>query len=282
MGTLYNMVCKFKKELHTIFKCKGGKKMKKMTFNESSKKRLEETYLVVYAIKNQINLKKGEYIEPCDIYTLVGIDIRGFRQLINIYQDKVNNNRYWLDIFESLKARGVKNILFLSVDDNHNMKRTAKIAFPKIKFVDSITYITPKFYKYTNERNSTKLASVLHELYTLKTSEEFKKKFEVFKATYNNSIHQKLIEKYLNNMDSYYKMSVNIRELLFKHTSNLRLYDKIRLLFNHNKNYIDSIEEIYDKLGNLEDYFGYTSFKKKEWTYILNDLILQYPEIEFI
>lgn len=253
-----------------------------MTLNECSKKRLEETYLIVYAIKNQINLKKGDYIEPCDIYTLVGIDTKGFRQLINVYQDRVNNTRYWLDIFENLKARGLKNILFLSVDDNHNMKRTVKIAFPKIRFADSITYITPKFYKYTNERNSTKLASVLHELYTLKTTEEFKKKFEVFKTNYNNSIHQKLIEKYLSNVESYYKLSVNIRELLFKHTANIKLYDKIRLSFNHNKNYIENLDEIYDKLGSLEDYFGYTSFKKKEWTYILNDLIQLYPEIEFI
>lgn len=256
--------------------------MQKMTLTECSKKKLDETYLIIYAIKNQINLKKGEYIEPCDIYTLIGIDKRGYRQLINVYQDRVNNNRYWLDIFEGLKARGLKNVLFLSVDDNHNMKRTAKIAFPKIQFVDSLTYITPKFYKYTNERNSTKLASVLHDLYTLKTTEEFKKKFEMFKATYNNSIHQKLIEKYLSNIESCYKMSVNIRGLLFKHTSNQRLYDRIRLSFNNNKNYIDNLEEIYDKLGNLGDFFGYTSFKKKEWTYILNDLIQMYPDIEFI
>lgn len=256
--------------------------MQKMTLSECSKKKLEETYLIVYAIKNELNLKKGDYIESCDIYTLVGINKKGFRQLINVYQDRVNNNRYWLDIFESLKARGLKNILFLSVDDNKNMKRTAKIAFPKIQFIDSITYITPKFYKYTNERNSTKLASVLHELYTLKTKEEFRKKFEIFKNIYNNSIHQKLIEKYLPNIETYYKLSVNIRELLFKHTSNIKLYDRIRLSFNYNKSYLESLDEIYDKLGSLDNYFGYTSFKKKEWTNILNDLIQLYPDIEFI
>ena len=48
-------------------------------------------------------------------------------EFINIYQDRVNNNRFWLDCFETLKARGLKNILYLSVDDNKNMKRTAKI-----------------------------------------------------------------------------------------------------------------------------------------------------------
>ena len=33
---------------------------------------------------------------------------------------------------------------------------------------------------------------------------------------------------------------------------------------------------------NKYKYFGYTSFQKKEWTLILNDLIQIYPDIEFI
>ena len=89
-----------------------------------------------------------------DIYTLIGVDIKGIRHLLNIYADRINNNHFWLDCFEGLKSRGVKNILFLSVDDNKNLKRTAKIAFPNITFTDSLTAIYPKFYKYISERSS--------------------------------------------------------------------------------------------------------------------------------
>lgn len=32
--------------------------MKKLTMSDCSKRRLEDTYLVVYAIKNEINIKK--------------------------------------------------------------------------------------------------------------------------------------------------------------------------------------------------------------------------------
>ena len=56
--------------------------MNELTMNECSKRKLDETYLVVYAIKNDINIKKGDYIEKGDIYTLVGIDMKGYRQLI--------------------------------------------------------------------------------------------------------------------------------------------------------------------------------------------------------
>src|SRR5574344_222355 len=251
--------------------------MNKLTLSECSKRRLDTTYLVVYAIKNEINIKKGDYIEKSDVYTLIGIDIKGFRQFINIYQDRVNNNRFWLDCFESLKS-----ILFLSVDDNKNMKRTARIAFPEIIFVDSLTHIVPKYYKYTSERNAKNLASKLHSLYTQKTLTDFKESFKQFSETYNNAIHQKLAEKYLNNIEHQYKYSENIRNLLFKHSANLEFYDKIRLSFNSNNNYVLEIEEIYEKLGSINNYFGFTSFNKREWTLILNDLIQIYPKIDFI
>ncbi len=256
--------------------------MEKLTLSECSKRKLDETYLVVYAIKNEVNLKKGEYIEKSNIYSLIGIDLKGNRQFINIYQDRVNNNRFWLDCFETLKARGLKNILYLSVDDNKNMKRTAKIAFPEIIFVDSLTYVVPKYYKYTTEKDAKKLASKIHDLYVQKTLTEYKNCQKHFDETYNNAIHQKLSQKYLHNIENLYKYSQNIRFLLFKHSANMGYYDKIRLSFNSNKNYISNIEEIYDKLGEIDGYFGFTSFKKREWTLILNDLIQIYPKIDFI
>ena len=256
--------------------------MNMLTMNECFKKKLDDTYLIIYAIKNEINIKKGDYIEKGSIYTLVGIDKQGFRQLINVYQDRVNNNRYWLDCFEALKSRGLKNVLFLSVDDNKNIKRTAKIAFPNITFVDSITDIVPKFTKYSFEKNERKVISKLHNLYTKPTISSFKEEFSEFKKEYNNVIHKKLIEKYLSNVESLYKYSVHIRSLLFKHSANMYLYDRIRLSFNKNNSYVTSLDEIYERLGNMSDYFGFTSFKKSEWTFILNDLIQMYPNIEFI
>ena len=256
--------------------------MNELTLAECSKRRLDETYLVVYAIKNEINIKKSDYIEKSDIYTLIGIDIKGYRQFINIYQDRVNNKRFWLDCFESLKARGLQNILFLSVDNNRNMKRTAKIAFPDITFVDSLTDIIPKFCKYTTEKDARKIASKLHSLYTQKTLNECKEELKKFSNIYNNVIQQKLIQKYLSNMEYLYKYSQNIRLLLFKHSANMEFYDKIRLSFNSNSNYISQIEEIYENLDDNDNYFGFTSFKKREWILILNDIIQIYSKIDFI
>ena len=215
--------------------------MQNLKLLDYTKKRLDGMYLVIYAIKNNINIKKAKV----DVYTLVGVNRKGLRDLVGIYQDRPLNNRYWLDIFESLKSRGLNEVLFLAVDDNKNLKRTAKIAFPMINFVDSLTFVISKFDKYTSEKYARKVASRLYKLYSQTTLNKFKNEFNCFKENYNNAIHQKLITKYLSNLEGYYKYSANIRNLLFKPSANTRIYDRIRLSFKSNENYIMDLNEIY-------------------------------------
>ena len=61
--------------------------MENLKLIDYTKKRLDDMYIIMYAIKNEINMKKGEMIENVDVYTLVGLNRKGIRQLVGIYQD---------------------------------------------------------------------------------------------------------------------------------------------------------------------------------------------------
>ena len=101
------MVCRFLNELHTIFSVPKGE-MQNLKLIDYTKKRLDDMYLIMYVIKN-------------DIYTIVEINKKGIGQLVGIYQDRLLKNRYWLDIFESIKMKVISRIhrfyLTLSIND---------------------------------------------------------------------------------------------------------------------------------------------------------------------
>lgn len=256
--------------------------MEKISLQELLKRKLEETYLAVFAIKNEISLKKNDNIEKATIYSLMGIDLNGTRSLLGIVQEKESVNRYWLDCFESLKNRGLKNILFLSVDDNKNIKRTAKIAFPNIVFIDSIVFTYLKFRKFMSLKAHRVIAKNISGLYTQKTLEEYKSKFEMFKYDYNNEIFKTLIEKYLNNVEFVYKYSQNIRKMLFLYMPFIDFFDKIRYKYNEQYS-ISSINELIDDLDKSETtHIHYKCISKKDLGLVLNDLSKIYKDIDFI
>ena len=84
--------------------------MQNLKLIDYTKKRLDDMYVMMYTIKNDLNVKKGDIIENINIYTLVGINKKGIRQLVGIYQDRLLKNRYWLDIFESIKRKVISSI----------------------------------------------------------------------------------------------------------------------------------------------------------------------------
>ena len=60
--------------------------MQNLKLIDYTKKRLDDMYVMMYTIKNDLNVKKGDIIENINIYTLVGINKKGIRQLVGIYQ----------------------------------------------------------------------------------------------------------------------------------------------------------------------------------------------------
>ena len=67
--------------------------MNKLTMSECSKKRLDETYLVVYAIKNEINIKKADYIEKIDGQEVLTVEYSMFRG--DTYEEHYNNYNFF-------------------------------------------------------------------------------------------------------------------------------------------------------------------------------------------
>ena len=62
-------------------------------------------------ITNTIRIKnKDDKVIEKELNTLIGIDVNGDRQVLGLsILDKLNNH-YYLDLFETLKSKGIKNI----------------------------------------------------------------------------------------------------------------------------------------------------------------------------
>ena len=58
--------------------------MQSLKLIDYTKKRLDDMYVMMYAIKNDLNIKKADIIENIDVYTIVGINRKGIRQLVGM------------------------------------------------------------------------------------------------------------------------------------------------------------------------------------------------------
>ena len=50
------------------------------------------------------------------VYVILGVDAEGFKEVLGLYISPTESKSTWMKIFDSIKARGVEDILFLSMD----------------------------------------------------------------------------------------------------------------------------------------------------------------------
>ncbi len=86
--------------------------IRKISINEFNKRRFERSYISVYIVIKPISVENEQEIKVkknlCVIY---GFTALGARRIIAIYFENTKDNRFWLGVFEDLKARNLQNII---------------------------------------------------------------------------------------------------------------------------------------------------------------------------
>lgn len=98
--------------------------MDKINLNDFQKRKFKDLYICLYIITKEIKIRTDTSMSSKDLYVLFGIDIMGNKQIIGIYFDNKYDNRFWLEKFEDIKARNLKNTLFLITPPNKNIERS--------------------------------------------------------------------------------------------------------------------------------------------------------------
>ena len=83
--------------------------MSQIDLNDLQKRKLEKCYLAWYIIDKEITIRDENCIQKKILYTIYGVDILGNRQVIGVYFEKAYDNRFWLETFEDIQARGAEN-----------------------------------------------------------------------------------------------------------------------------------------------------------------------------
>ena len=109
--------------------------MEKINIVDFQKRKLNNFYVTVYVIVKEIKIRTESCITNKKLYVLAAMDIFGNRQILGMYFDNENDNRFWLEKFEDLKARGLDKILFFITPPHKNIERCIKIIYNGVQII---------------------------------------------------------------------------------------------------------------------------------------------------
>lgn len=244
--------------------------MRNKTLEEIKNTYFDNCYLVVYAINTKISVINDTAIANKSLYTFIGLNTTGRRKFLGSYINDTTNNRFWLDVFESFKKKGINDILFLSSHDNKQLIKCLKISFPNSINVPSSIDIIDRFYNYFPDKYTTKIKDEVKSLFVQEKVSDYKNLSEFFKEKYkDNVILQAMTDKYLPQIEKLYNYNYYVRDVLFN-TYKVEMFKKkiINVTIKHGyfNNIDDLLQLLLDDINVLDNF---TSYHKKEWLNII-------------
>lgn len=253
--------------------------VRKIDVNEFQKRKLERSYISVYIVIKPIVIETDDGIEPKNLCIFYGFTSLGARKIIAIYFEDTQDNRFWLNIFEDLKSRNLRNIMFLVTPKNKNIERCAKIVYNDIEVVRSPEDIMNSIDIFFAAKTSRALEIQLKNLLLADDINICKEKIELFKQQYlHNTLVLTVFEKQEQDILKLYKYNLDIRKLLYQYYAIRDIKRQI--------NKLNVLQPLCFDITSISKHFleyicsfeRGLSYSKKGWVRLMNILYETYPK----
>ena len=236
---------------------------------------LKKCYAFLFVDCMYVTLRSGYEAKECVVYTILGYDLNGHKDILGLWLSESESKNYWMQIFDELKARGIEDVFFMSMDGVSGLEEGAKAIFPKIIVQRCIVHLIRNSIKYVPSKDYKKFTQELKKVYGAPNLKAAAAAFESFCRTW---------EQYPGAIEVW-KRNFKFVEQLYDYGSDVR-----RIMYTTNA--IESINSSFRKVtkkGAFPNenalfkllYLRCTELEKKwnngtihDWSKVLNQLMV--------
>ena len=183
---------------------------------EWQKRPLDEVYPVVFVDATYFYVRDEGTVGKKAVYVILGINSDGYKDILGFYVGESESAKYWLNILNELKSRGLKDILILCADGLKGLPEAINTAYPNTEFQRCIVHMIRNTMAYVSYKDRKELASDLKLIYKANTAEEgYENLLELHEKWIKRNIN---LDNWINNWDNvstFFKYGPELRKVIY-------------------------------------------------------------------
>lgn len=182
-------------------------------------RRLEKRYSVIYLDGMYINLRRNTVSSEV-IYTAMGINEQGHRQILGFYIGGQESSNGWFEILQDLYRRGAQEVLLGVFDGLPGLEDAFRRAYPKADVQHCIVHKVRGTFPKLRVQDKTEFIHDLKTIYTALDHDLAIAAFDTLKAKWGKTYPKEIKswEDQLKTLLAFFKYPALIREAIY--TSN--------------------------------------------------------------
>lgn len=182
-------------------------------------RRLSPLYIFTYADCLYVPIKDDFTSKKKAIYVIIGVDANGYKDVLGMWINGSESASFWTNVFENLKERGVKDILYMSSDGIAGFKGSLETVFPKTQSQRCVVHLTRNVYNLCPRKEANEIIKDWKKIYTSSSLEEAWLNLDELKNKHNkHKLVIKKIEGFMVYLEPLFELPIEIRKNIY--TSN--------------------------------------------------------------
>ena len=200
---------------------------------------LDEVYPVIYIDAIHYSVRDNGLIRKLAAYVTLGINLEGRKEVLTIDVGQNESAKYWLSVLNSLKNRGVRDIMIICADGLTGLKEAISTAFSQTGYQRCIVHQVRNTLTYVADKDRKPFAADLKKIYHAPDADSA--------AEIRDKVEEKWSEKYPRAM----KTRRTNRDAI---TSIFKFSPDVRTVI-YTTNAIESLNSTYRKLNRQRSVF---------------------------
>ena len=209
------------------------------TIQTRQTRQLEDVYPIVFMDAIHYSVRKEGIVVKKAVYMAIGIDREGRKDVLGFWIGENESGKYWLNILNELKNRGVQDILIMSVDNLKGFSEAISSVFPRTEIQKCVVHQIRNSIRHISYKDVREFTSELKKMYNAPTLEQAEYKLDELEEKWGKK-YMAVIKSWRSNwneLTTYFKYDTKIRKLIY--TTNpieslnrqLRKYTKTKSLY---------------------------------------------------
>lgn len=155
------------------------------TADEWQNRPLKKFYTFLFVDCLYVSVRKEMETKNLAVYVSLGYDVNGMKDILGLWIGEAEGKHYWMQIFDEIKARGVEDVLFISMDGVSGLEEGARSIFKDAVVQRCIVHLIRNSIRYIPSKDYKTYTAQLKKVYGASSLKAAEAEFERFKQAWS-------------------------------------------------------------------------------------------------
>ena len=178
---------------------------------------LEKVYPFIFMDAIHYKVRENHQYITKAAYVVLGIMLEGTKDILGIWIGENESSKFWLNVLNELKARGVNDVFLFCVDGLKGFREAISAVYPNAHIQRCIIHQIRSSTKYVGYKDIKQLMSDLKKVYQAVTEEEAMNNLILFKEKWGKT-YPSCVKSWEDNWDilsTFYAYPPDVRKIIY-------------------------------------------------------------------